>query len=162
VKRAPNNLLWISVLLALFFSVLPLPGVLTIMKPFWLGLVVCYFALEAPERMSLSRAFLLGLIGDVFSGTLFGEQAARLVIMAFIVLRFRFRVRFFPIWQQAAAILVLHLNDRVVSLWIRLLSGEGMPGPSFWLAPLSAALLWPWMFVLLDSIRTKRRVREAA
>ena len=55
----------------------------------------------------------LALLGDVLAGELLGEQAARLCVLGFIVLRFRPRLRFFPMWQQALAVLALLLNDRV-------------------------------------------------
>jgi hypothetical protein len=37
-----------------------------------------------------------GLVGDLAFGTLIGEQALRLTVLAFIVQRFRARLRFFP------------------------------------------------------------------
>jgi len=38
--------------------------------------------------------------------------------------------------------------------------GEGLPPWTFWLAPGVGALLWPWLFLLLDDLRLK--TREAA
>ena len=43
---------------------LPPPTPLLPFKPFWLGLLVIYWALEAPERMSLRNAFLQFLMSD--------------------------------------------------------------------------------------------------
>jgi len=111
--------------------------------------------------MGLGRAFMLGLVGDLVGGTLIGEQALRLVIVAFIVLRLRPRMRFFPVPQQALAVLALLVNDRVVVLMVRAFSGEGWPDWTFWLAPLTGMLLWPWLFLLLDVLRLRTRPREA-
>jgi rod shape-determining protein MreD len=158
-QRSPALVYWGSITIALLLALLPLPDPLRPFKPFWLALVVIYFALEAPERMSLGRAFLLGLAGDLLSGSLLGEQALRLVIMAFVVLRLRARMRFFPISQQTFAVLALLLNDRVVLLMVRAFAREGVPDWSFWMGPLTGALLWPWIFIALDSVRLKSRVR---
>lgn len=149
-----------SLLLALVFGLMPLPEPLAPLRPYWLGLVLIYWLLEAPDRVGLGFAFLMGLAADLVFGTLFGEQAMRLVMLAFIVQRFRARLRFFPLWQQALAVFLLLLNDRVIAAVIRLFQGEGLPPPGFWVSPLSGLLLWPWLFLLIDRLRLRRRVRE--
>ena len=69
-------------------------------------------------------AFLIGLGGDLLIGQVLGEQALRLVVLVFIVLRFRSRLRFFPIGQQSLAVLALLLNDRMVVMMIRALGSS--------------------------------------
>lgn len=152
---------WGSVVLALLLALLALPPALLPFKPFWLALVVVYWALEAPEKMSLGRAFSLGLVGDLLTGSLLGEQALRLAIIAFIVLRLRSRMRFFPMLQQSLAVLALLVNDRVVLLMIRMFAGGGVPDYTFWIGPLVGTLAWPWLFLLLDIARQRARPREA-
>ena len=151
-----------TVLVAFALALWPLPENLGLFRPNWLALVVCYWVLEGSggSRMGLGWAFLLGLAADLVFGTLIGEQALRLCVIAFIVLRFRARLRFFTLLQQAFAVLALLLNDRIVVLMIRALSGEGMPGWQFWVAPLIGALIWPWLYVLLDDIRLRLRSRD--
>jgi rod shape-determining protein MreD len=81
-------------------------------------------------------------------------------VLAFIVLRFRARLRFFPVWQQALAVLALLLNDRIVMLMVRGFSGETMPPATFWLAPLVGMLAWPFVFLLFDDLRARLRASE--
>lgn len=158
--RVNRVLFWVSLLAALLLGLVPMPGVAAALKPYWLGLVLVYWLLEEPQRAGLGLAFVLGLAADLVFGTLFGEQALRLVMLAFIVQRFRPRLRFFPLWQQATAVAALMLNDRVISAAVRLFSGEGVPPAEFWLSPLAALLLWPWLFLLLDFQRMRGRERE--
>ncbi|MBC6943411.1 MAG: rod shape-determining protein MreD [Xanthomonadales bacterium] len=146
-----------TVLVAFALQLMPLPPLAEPFKPYWLGLVVVYWAIEAPERMGLGRAFVLGLCGDLLIGELLGEQAMRLLVLAFIVLRFRARLRAFPLAQQALALLVLLLNDRVVTLMIRGFAGEAMPPATFWIAPVSGALAWPLLYLALDRARLYQR-----
>jgi rod shape-determining protein MreD len=80
--------------------------------------------------------------------------------MIFIVLRFRARLRFFPMWQQALAVFALLLNDRIVVIMVRGFSGDPMPPPSFWLSPLVGMVLWPFVFLLLDDLRGRLRVGD--
>ena len=80
-------------------------------------------------------------------GTLLGEQALRLVIMTFILQRFRARLRFFPLWQQALAIGALLLNDRIVSAAVHTALGTPQLPWAFWWAPLLGMLLWAPLFL---------------
>lgn len=151
-----------SLVLSLLLGLIALPASLLPLKPFWPALVVVYWALEAPEKMSIGRAFLLGLAGDLLTGSLLGEQALRLAIVAFIVLRLRARMRFFPMLQQCLAIFALLVNDRVVMLMIRAFSGGGMAEWQYWIAPAVGTLAWPWLFLALDVARQRgARAREA-
>lgn len=159
-SRANPGLLLGSLAIALLLGLLPLPGVLLPFKPYWVALVLIYWLLEAPDRVGLGTCFLIGLAADLVYGTLFGEQAMRLTIVAFLVLRFRARLRFFPLSQQALAVLALLLNDRVVTLGIRAFSGEGLPPASYWVAPLLGMLIWPWLFLLIDALRLRQRGRD--
>ena len=158
--RANAVLFWSSVVLCFLLQLMPLPQALLPFKPYWLALILVYWALETPERVGLGLAFVVGLIGDALTGELLGEQALRLCILCFIILRFRSRLRFFPMWQQSLALFVLLLNDRVVLLMIRACAGEPSPPAAFWLAPIAGMLAWPWLFLLFDDLRARLRVHE--
>lgn len=158
--RVQGWLLLGSFVVAFLLQMMPLPQALLPFKPYWVGLVLVYWAIERPERVGLGFAFVAGLAGDVLAGELFGEQALRLVVLAFIVLRFRARLRFFPMWQQALAVLALLLNDRVVTLMVRGFSGEVMPSSVFWAAPVVGMAIWPFVFLLLDDLRLRLRGSE--
>lgn len=154
--------LWIlpvSIVAALLLGLLPLPHPVQGLRPYWLALVVAFWIIEEPERAGLGFAFVVGLVADLAFGTLLGEQALRLVIMAFILQRFRSQLRFFPLAQQALAIGGLLLNDRVVSAAIHLLLALPQPAWTYWLAPALGMLLWPPLFFVLDAFRLGRRPR---
>ncbi|MBL8297856.1 MAG: rod shape-determining protein MreD [Rhodanobacteraceae bacterium] len=158
--RAHFALSLLSLLAACLLQLMPLPDLLLPFRPYWLGLILIYWALEEPERVGLGRAFLLGLLGDLLQGDLLGDQALRLAALAFIVLRFRPRLRFFPMWQQSLAVFALLLNDRVLSLMERAFTAAPMPPVSFWYAPVAGMLAWPWVFLLLDDLRARLRVQD--
>lgn len=155
--RGAGWLLPISVFVALLLGLLPLPEILLPLRPYWLALVLAYWLIEAPDSVGLGVAFIVGLLADLLFGSLLGEQALRLVILAFILQRFRPRLRFFPLSQQALAIGGLLLNDRIVSAAVHMMLGEPRLPWSYWWAPLLGMLLWPPMFVLLDSLRMGKR-----
>ncbi len=158
MSRTRNGwLLPVSLLLALLLGLLPLPPLLQPFRPYWLALVLAYWVLEDESRAGLGVAFLSGVLADMAFGGLLGEQSLRLVVMTFILQRFRNQLRFFPMPQQALAIGGLLLNDRVISAGLRLALGEPQLPWSYWWAPLLGMLLWAPMFVLLDTMRRERR-----
>jgi rod shape-determining protein MreD len=159
--RAQNSLFWGSIVICYVLQLMPLPPALLPFKPFWLALVLIYWSLEAPERVGLGLMFVFGLIGDVLAGELLGEQAARLCVLGFIVLRFRPRLRFFPMWQQSVAVLALLLNDRIFLLMIHAFAGDPLPPPTFWLAPAAGGRGGRWLFLGLDDVGARLRTHES-
>lgn len=158
MSRARNDwVLPVSVFVALLLGLLPLPDLLQPLRPYWLALVVAYWVIDDPDRTGLGFAFAMGLLADLAFGGLLGEQALRLVVMAYILRRFRAQLRFFPLSQQALAIGGLLLNDRVVSAAIHVVLGEPRLPWSFWWAPLIGMLLWAPLFLLLDALRLGRK-----
>jgi rod shape-determining protein MreD len=160
-RRAQLLIFACSFLLAFLLQLAPLPATFLPFKPYWVALVTIYWAIEAPERVGLGFAFMLGLASDVLTGQLLGEQSLRLIVLAFIVLRFRSRLRFFPMGQQTLAVLALLLNDRIVVLMVRGFSGDPIPTFGFWVAPMIGMLAWPFVFLLLDDVRARLRAQES-
>jgi rod shape-determining protein MreD len=148
-----------TLVFALLSMLVPLPGVLEPFKPYWPALFLLYWSLESEDRVTLGLAFMVGLAADLLNGMVLGEQALRLCALVFIALRFRSRLRFFPMWQQTLAVLALLLNDRVLLLVVRMLAGGSLPPASWWLSPLVGAALWPFLFLLLDDLRTRARIQ---
>ncbi|MBA3487873.1 MAG: rod shape-determining protein MreD [Lysobacter sp.] len=152
-RQRPGWLLPVSVLVALLLGLLPLAPSLQPLRPYWLALVVAYWTIEDPDNIGLGFAFLVGLLADLAFGSLLGEQALRLVVMSFILQRFRARLRFFPLSQQALAIGGLLLNDGVVTAAIHIVFGLPMAPVLSWASPLIGMLLWPPIFLLIDGLR---------
>jgi rod shape-determining protein MreD len=159
--RAPSiGMLLGSLLFGLVFAIVPLPAGIGPARPYLLAMLLAYWLIEAPNRVGLGLAFITGLLADLVAATPLGEQALRLVVLAFLAQRFRARLRFFPLWQQSLAIGLILLNDRVIATLLHLVMGDGLPPWSSWLSPVLAMVLWPWLFVLLDLARLRARERS--
>lgn len=147
----------LSILLALLLSLVPLPELVQPLRPFWLALVMAYWVIELPDSVGLGTVFAIGLVSDLVLGGVLGEQALRLTIMAFILQRFRARLRFFPLSQQALALGGLLLNDRIIDLAIHVVLGLPTLPWMYWWAPVVGMLLWPPLFLLIDALHLGRR-----
>lgn len=161
MNRQRLSLWWFvgTLVFALLSMLVPLPGVLEPFKPYWPALFLLYWSLESEDRVTLGLAFVIGLGADLLNGVVLGEQALRLCALVFIALRFRSRLRFFPMWQQTLAVLALLLNDRILLLIVRVLAGASLPPASWWISPFVGAALWPFLFLLLDDLRMRLRIQ---
>ena len=158
MSRTRNGwVLPVSILVAILLGLVPLPAPLQPLRPYWLALVLAYWLLEAPDRVGLGVSFMIGLVADLAFGGLLGEQGLRLVVLAFILERFRARLRFFPMSQQAMTMGVLLLNDRVINAVIHLVMGVPQVPVLTWCAPLIGAVLWAPLHFLLDALRLRKR-----
>lgn len=149
----------VCLLVALLLGLAPLPAGLQPLRPFWVALIVAYVVIEMPDRIGIGRAFLLGLVADLFYGALLGEHALRLVVLVWLLQHFRARLRFFPPLQQAMAIAALLFNDRLVAAALHLVLGQPPLALAWWASPLVGMALWPVVFVLVDRLRHGRRSR---
>jgi rod shape-determining protein MreD len=161
MNRQRLSLWWFigTLVFALLSMLVPLPAVLEPFKPYWPALFLLYWSLESEDRVTLGLAFAIGLVADLLNGVVLGEQALRLCALVFIALRFRSRLRFFPMWQQTLAVLALLLNDRILLLIVRVLAGASLPPASWWISPFVGAALWPFLFLLLDDLRMRLRIQ---
>ena len=141
-------------LVALMLTVMPLPDWLRPARPDWVGLVLIYWCLALPDRVGVVTGWFAGLLVDLLTGTLLGQHAMALAVIAWLTLRFHQRIRLFPVWQQALIILVLLVLHQLLALWVDRFIGRPGPPWYFWTPSLLGMLLWPLIFA---SLRTLRR-----
>ena len=148
-----------SVLVAMLWPLLPWPERVAWVTPLWLMLVTMYWNLETGRLRHLGVAFLLGLTFDVLHGGSLGHYALVMVVLVFALNQYRNRLRFFPPWQQASLVFVVLSLERLASaFWWVFLDGIWPPA-LWWMAALTGAALWPWLFLLLDRLRFRGRRR---
>ena len=158
-RRDSHWPLTLSLICGVALMLFPLPAALEVLRPYFIALILVYWTIEGSFGASLGVAFLIGLFLDVATASLLGQHALGLVIMIYLVERFRSRIRFFPMWQQSLAVLALLINERFILLWILLFQGTRTFDWNFWLAPFVGALIWPWLFLLMDWVRRVARSR---
>lgn len=148
----------ISFLLAIVLTALPIPSWAMVWRPAWVALVLIYWCMAVPGRCGVATGWMVGLILDALLGTLMGQHALALSVVAFLTLRVHRQVRVMPVWQQTASVFVLILLYRVIVLWVNGIQGLPVRDAAYWAPALSSMLLWPWVYVLLRDIRRKYSV----
>lgn len=148
----------VSLIVAMMLTILPLPEWAVWLRPQWVLLVVLYWCLALPERMSVGIAWFVGLLLDVLLGTLLGQHALALAVAAYFVVKFHPRIRLFPIWQKTLIIFFLSLIYLSLLYWVQGLMGILPKRWDFWMPALTSALLWPWVFIILRDLRRRFNV----
>ena len=144
-----------SFIVALMLMALPMPDWAGIWRPAWVALVLIYWCMALPERIGIMVAFTLGIFLDVLTGTLLGQNALALSVVAYITLQFYQRVRVLPLWQQGITVFGLAFIHQVLLLWINGIQGMPVSFSAYLASPLISMVLWPWIFVVLRDLRRK-------
>lgn len=157
----PANPLFIlaTLIAALSFNLLPWRNVTGL--PDMLSLVLAFWCVHQPRRVSVGSAWMLGIIVDTANGALLGQHAFAYSIMAFACNALSRRLLWFPVWPQALQMLLVLLGTQLVMLGVRLLAGSPFPGFLYFAGSLVTALLWPFAtLVLLAPQRRPETVDE--
>lgn len=150
--------IWLSLAFGLLLSVSPLPEFMLIGRPLWVALILTYWLLALPHRVGMTTAWVLGLAQDVLFGTLLGQHALILTLVAFLVLSLHQRLRMFPLWQQSMVLMVVLGVAQLVQLWLNALTGSRPPTLAFILPAVVSALLWPWLRGFLRGVHRRLNV----
>jgi rod shape-determining protein MreD len=140
----------LTLVVAFVANLLPFTGVAEVLKPDFLALLLLYWCIQAPRYVGVGTAWLFGLLMDVGDATLFGQHALAYAVLAYGAEYFRRRVLRFPLWQQAAQVALLLGLCAAIVLLIRFVGGAPLPRWTYAVPPLSGALLWPAVSVLLQ------------
>ncbi|MBI2994166.1 MAG: rod shape-determining protein MreD [Gammaproteobacteria bacterium] len=147
-----------SFVIAFMLTAMPLPEWAVNWRPAWVAMVLIYWCMALPQRIGIGVAWLLGLVLDVQQGTLLGQNALGLALLAFITIQTYQRVRVFPLKQQAIVVCVCLLLAQFINLWIRGIMGVPPQHWTFWTPAFTSMLLWPWLFIILRDLRRKHHV----
>lgn len=143
------SVIFITLILALVLALLPMPDWTTWLRPAWVLMVLIYWAMMVPYRVSVGVAFIVGLLVDLLNGTLLGEHALAFTIVIYFVNRMHIRLRIYPLLQQGLSILFFVLLYQFILFCIQGFIGELPDSNLYWLSSITTTLLWPWLFVLM-------------
>ncbi len=147
--------IWLVILGALIFSTWPLPELLVPMRPPLIGMTVIYWCIMWPARFSLGSAWFAGLAIDILTGSMLGQNALSLTVVAFLTVRFYLQIRIFPLWQLTMTVMALLAVDAFIRFWLDGIAGVGWSGWERWVPVVAGTLLWPLWMAVMDSLRMR-------
>lgn len=146
-------LMLVTLLLALIFSIYPLDGIGRWLRPEFVVLLVIYWVIHLPQEFGPGLAWLIGLFQDLVEGSIFGQHALALVVVAYICLLSYQRLRTYELWQQSAWVFVLVGIHQLFDNWVNSLNGNTGKALMFLLPAIISALCWPVITLLMNRLR---------
>lgn len=159
--RRNNGLgfIYLSLLVALLLTVMPMPQQVKLFRPDWALLVVLYWTLALPGRVNILTAFVLGFLTDVLVGTVLGVNALAFSVVTFIVAVNHLKIRNFSVIQQALLIGLFLALYHLLLFWLsHFLTGVYFLPAYLW-PVLTGMLVWPWLFWLLRRYRRQFKIQ---
>ena len=157
-RRHGGSMIILSFIFALILTIIPLPDWARLGRPDWVGLVLIYWCLALPDRVGVSYAFILGLLVDILTGALLGQNALGLTIVAYLTLNLHQRLRLYPVWQQSLTVLLLLAIHQLLNLWITRVIGRPPQNWTYWIPSIAGMLIWPLVFLSLRQLRRQFRI----
>lgn len=145
-RRGKN---WPAILLLLAASlaatVVPLPDLVEPLRPNFVALTLLWLCLLSVRTTGLMLAWSAGLALDALHGILLGQNALALVLIAYIALKMRLRIRAFPALHQSAVVCALLALNEFVLFWIDGLAGQPVTDWTRWAPVFTGAAVWPFL-----------------
>lgn len=158
LKRHNYWVILMSFFIAFMLSAMPLPDWFITWRPAWVAMVIIYWSMALPNRVSIGTAWVMGVLLDVLQGSLLGQHAIGLAIVAYVTAKLHLQIRQHPLYQQALFVGILVTFYLSLIVWVNGIIGRPPYSWSFLAPVISSMLLWPWLFVILRDVRRKARV----
>ncbi|TSA37429.1 MAG: rod shape-determining protein MreD [Methylococcaceae bacterium] len=150
----------LSLFLAMCLRVLPLPPFWADFNPDWVLLTLIYWSLAIPERVGIFHAWVFGVLIDVLTGRLLGQNALAYSIVVYLCLKLHKRLRQFPLLQQELYIFICLLLSQLLLFLIKNLQNPEQLHSTFWLPVLTGTLCWPLVYTVLRFVRLTTRLKS--
>jgi rod shape-determining protein MreD len=158
-KSQRLGFIYLSLFVALLLTVMPMPQMVKLARPDWALLVLMYWAMALPQRVSVGAAFFTGFIVDVLVGTVLGVNALAFAVVIFIVAQHHLKIRNFSVIQQALLLGLFLALYQLLLFWLsHFLTGVYFRPQYMW-PVLTGMLVWPWLFWLLRRYRRQLKIQ---
>lgn len=114
-----------------------------------MALVLVFWSVHQPQRVSVGAAFMFGVMMDVHAAGVLGQHALAYTVLSYFAITIHRRLLWFTVPSQAVQVFPLLAAAHAVSLVVRLVVDGGWPGWGLLFSPVLEALLWPVVSVLL-------------
>ena len=146
--------IWSMILLSIILTVMPVPELLDQYRLPWLTMTVIFFSIFNISLIGIISVWFSGLILDIMTGGLMGENALILAVLSYLSYRFRFQIRIYPMWQIMLIVLMLLSLGELISLWINGVSGTMSFNIYDWINVGIAVLVWPIFMRVLEKMQS--------
>ncbi|MFZ7277373.1 rod shape-determining protein MreD [Avibacterium endocarditidis] len=152
--RAVLQLLFIvsTFLIAMVLEIAPWPTSLHNFKPAWLLLVLTYWILAMPSKISVGTAFLMGIAWDLVLGSTLGIHALVLSVFAYLLAVNSVLIWNLSLWMQGIFVILAVFGVRIGIFIVELFLHSAVFNWQEIFGAITTGVLWPWIFLLLRKV----------
>ncbi|KMK50876.1 rod shape-determining protein MreD [[Actinobacillus] muris] len=159
-----NALFQILVLVLIFIvafvlEIMPWPAGFQGLRPTWVVLVLIYWALALPNKISVGTAFIAGIIWDLILGSILGVHALVLSVAIYFVAKYHLILRNLSLWLQGVLVIAYIAVIRFLIFFVELVLHGAVFNQQELLGAIISGVLWPWIFLLMRQIRRGLHLR---
>ncbi len=144
---ANRGFITFTLMAAFVFNILPWGRYFFV--PDFLALVIVFWNIHQPRKLGIGISFVCGLFMDVHNSNFLGEHALAYTLLSYGAISLHRRVLSFKLPGQMIHVLPLFILAQLVNLAIRLVAGQGIPDPTYFLQAVVTTLIWPFADLLL-------------
>ncbi len=142
----------LSLVVAIFLALMPMPELLRYAKPDWIGLVVIYWVLHLPRHLGVFFGWSAGILHDILSFSLLGLNALGKSLIAAVISTSAYQIKHFSMIKQSFIVFVLQSFNVAIIAWINYLTIGTEVRLAFWQSAIASALLWPFISTILNRL----------
>ncbi|KAE9540340.1 rod shape-determining protein MreD [Ursidibacter maritimus] len=146
-------------MISFVLEIMPWPAGFQGLRPAWIALVLIYWALALPDKMSVGTAFIAGIIWDVILGSILGIHALVLSIAIYFVAKYHLILRNLSLWLQSLLVMAYIALIRLVIFFVEFVLHSADFNVQELLGAVISGVLWPWIFLLMRQIRRGLHLR---
>jgi rod shape-determining protein MreD len=139
----PVNPVFIVVSLVVTFLLNFLPWGSSFGVPDFVALTLVFWSIHQPRRVGIGVAFVMGLLMDVHTATLLGENALAYTLLSYFAITIHRRVLWFSPMHQTLHVFPLFLFSQIIRALIQFIVIGKFPGWLFFIESVVTAALWP-------------------
>ncbi len=117
--------------------------------PDFVAITLVFWSIYQPRKVGIGIAFLMGLVMDVHSASLLGENALAYTLLSYFAITIHRRVLWFRPTVQALHVMPLLLVMQVVQALVQLAVSGKTPGWIYFAQSFAATAIWPLICWLL-------------
>ncbi|GLS89809.1 rod shape-determining protein MreD [Psychromonas marina] len=152
------RVIYSTFIVGLLGAIYPLPIFLNAFRPDWLVLIIFYWVLALPHRVSIVHAFILGLLLDLLLGSTLGTHALLFSLLAYVVSMNYQRFRYFTIVQTTLLVGLFVLITKLALYWLASSLQEIVLHKHYFWSIFTSMLIWPWFFFFMRYLRQRFKV----
>lgn len=134
---------------------------LNYLRPNWILLIILFWSQALPSRVGMWYGFVVGLLFDLLLDNTLGLTSISLVLVLYLQLLLHRQLKSLRGLQQALKVAIFSFLYLLSYRLLEEFFGSSVKlGPGFWLPILSNALIWPWFFILMESIKYRFGIYE--